>query len=50
MFNQYAEEIELDQEIFDSCLSNEKYIDKIKKDLKNGRDWSFRNILIFYRK
>jgi len=39
MFNQYAEEMKLDQEIFDSCLSNGKYIDEIKKDLKDGQDY-----------
>ena len=39
MFNQYAEEIKLDQEIFESCLSNGKYIDEIKKDLEDGRDY-----------
>ena len=39
MFNQYAEEIKLDQEIFEPCLSNGKYIDEIKKDLEDGRDY-----------
>ena len=39
MFNQYAEEIKLDQEKFESCLSNGKYIDEIKKDLEDGRDY-----------
>ena len=39
MFNQYAEEIKLDQVKFESCLSNGKYIDEIKKDLEDGRDY-----------
>ena len=39
LFNQYAIEMDLDQEIFDSCLSNGKYIDEIKKDLEDGRDY-----------
>ncbi|PBO85014.1 MAG: disulfide bond formation protein DsbA [Thaumarchaeota archaeon] len=39
MFNQYAEEIKLDQAKFESCLSNGKYIDEIKKDLEDGRDY-----------
>ncbi len=39
LFNQYAIEMNLDQEIFESCLSNGKYIDEIKKDLEDGRDY-----------
>ena len=29
----------LEQEKFESCLSNGKYIDEIKKDLEDGRDY-----------
>jgi len=39
LFNQYATEMNLDQEIFDSCLSNGKYIEEIKNDLEDGRDY-----------
>jgi len=39
LFNQYAAEMNLDQEIFDSCLSNGKYIEEIKNDLEDGRDY-----------
>jgi len=36
-FNQYASEIGLEQEIFDSCLKNGKHIEEIQKDLEEGR-------------
>ncbi|WP_026090096.1 DsbA family protein [Candidatus Nitrosopumilus sediminis] len=39
LFNQYATEIKLDEEQFDSCLSSGKYIPEIKKDLDDGRDY-----------
>ncbi len=39
LFSQYATEIQLEQETFDSCLINGKYIDEIKKDLADGRDY-----------
>ncbi|MHA7646882.1 DsbA family protein [Nitrosopumilus sp. S4] len=39
IFSQYATTIQLDQEKFDSCLSNGKYIDEIRKDLDDGRDY-----------
>ena len=38
-FNQYAMDIKLDQEKFDSCLSSGKFIPEIKKDLDDGRDY-----------
>ena len=51
LFSQYATEIQLEQEVFDSCLINGKYIEEIKKDLEDGRKlWSFRNTRIFCRK
>jgi len=37
LFNQYASEMQLEQEKFDSCLRNGKYIEEIKKDLDDGR-------------
>ena len=37
LFNQYASEMQLEQEKFDSCLKNGKYIEEIKKDLEDGR-------------
>ena len=38
-FSKYATQIQLNQEIFDSCLTNGKYIEEIKKDLNDGRDY-----------
>ena len=39
LFSQYATKIQLQQERFDSCLTNGKYIEEIKKDLGDGRDY-----------
>ena len=39
LFSQYATEIQLEQETFDSCLTSGKYIDEIRKDLDDGRDY-----------
>jgi protein-disulfide isomerase len=39
LFSQYAAEIKLDQEIFDACLTNGKYIEEIRNDLDDGRDY-----------
>jgi len=39
LFSQYATEIQLDQETFDSCLTSGKYIEEIKKDLEDGRNY-----------
>ena len=39
LFSQYATEIQLEQETFDSCLTNGNYIEEIKKDLDDGRDY-----------
>jgi len=39
LFSQYASEIQLDQEIFDSCLTSGKHISEIKKDLDDGREY-----------
>jgi len=39
LFSQYATEIQLDQEIFDSCVINGKYIDEIQNDLNDGRKY-----------
>ena len=39
LFSQYATNIQLEQETFDSCLTNGKYIDEIKKDLDDGREY-----------
>jgi len=37
LFSQYASEMQLGQEEFDSCLKNGKHIEEIKKDLDDGR-------------
>ena len=39
LFSQYAATIQLEQETFDSCLTNGDYIDEIRKDLDDGRDY-----------
>ncbi|MFQ5496458.1 MAG: thioredoxin domain-containing protein [Nitrosopumilus sp.] len=39
LFSEYANEIQLDQETFDSCLTNGKYIEEIRKDLEDGRNY-----------
>lgn len=39
LFNQYASEIQLDQDEFVSCLTDEKQIDEIRKDLDDGREY-----------
>ena len=39
LFGQYATKIQLEQEVFDSCLTSGKYIEEIKKDLDDGRDY-----------
>ncbi|EIJ66982.1 DSBA-like thioredoxin domain protein [Candidatus Nitrosopumilus salaria BD31] len=39
LFSQYATEIKLDQEVFDACLTSGKYIEEIRNDLEDGRDY-----------
>ena len=39
MFSQYASGMQLDEELFDSCLTSGKHISEIKKDLDDGRDY-----------
>ena len=39
LFSQYALEIGVEQEIFDSCLTSGKYIEEIRNDLNDGRDY-----------
>ena len=39
LFSQYATEIQLDQEIFNSCLTSGKYIEEIENDLNDGREY-----------
>ena len=39
LFSQYALETGLEQEIFDSCLTSGKYIEEIRNDLNDGRDY-----------
>ena len=38
-FVQYASNMQLDEEEFASCLTSEKHIDEIRKDLEDGRDY-----------
>ena len=37
LFNQYAREMELKEEQFESCLTSAKYVEEIQKDLDDGR-------------
>lgn len=39
LFSQYAAEMKLDQEIFDACLTSGKYIEEIRNDLDDGRNY-----------
>jgi len=39
LFKQYASEMGLDNEEFDSCMDSGKYLDEIKNDLNDGRDY-----------
>ena len=37
LFNQYASELQLNEEKFDTCIKNVKYIEEVQKDLDEGR-------------
>ena len=39
LFSNYATKIQLEQETFDSCLTSGKYIEEIKKDLDDGKNY-----------
>ncbi len=39
LFSKYAKEMQLEQEVFDSCLINGKYIEEIRKDLEDGQNY-----------
>ncbi len=39
LFSQYASNMKLDQESFDSCLNSGKHIPEIQNDLNDGRDY-----------
>ena len=39
IFNQYASEMELNVEKFDSCLRNVKYLEDVQNDLNDGRTY-----------
>ena len=39
LFSQYASDMQLDQETFDSCLTSGKHIPEIQNDLNDGRDY-----------
>ena len=38
-FVQYAKELQIDEEEFTACLTGGKYIDEIRKDLEDGRNY-----------
>ena len=39
LFRQYASSMQINQDTFDSCLTSGKYIEEIRKDLSDGRDY-----------
>ena len=39
LFSQYASNMQLEQKTFDSCLTSGKYIEEIKNDLNDGREY-----------
>jgi len=39
LFSQYASNMQLEQKVFDSCLTSGKYIEEIKNDLNDGREY-----------
>ena len=39
LFSNYASDMQLDQSMFDSCLTSGKYIEEIKHDLEDGRKY-----------
>jgi protein-disulfide isomerase len=39
LFSNYASDMQLDQSVFDSCLTSGKYIEEIKNDLDDGRKY-----------
>ncbi len=50
-FNQYSEQINLEQEQFSSCLSTAKYVKEIQNDLNDGRTYGITGTPgFFYRK
>lgn len=38
-FSQYATDVGLEQQQFDSCLSSGKYLEEVQQDLSDGRDY-----------
>ena len=39
MFNQYSEQIGLNQEQFENCLTSGKYLSEVRNDLNDGREY-----------
>ena len=39
LFIKYAEQVELEKDDFESCISSGKYIDEIRNDLDDGRNY-----------
>ena len=39
LFNNYAAEIQIKQDTFSSCIASGKYLDEIRKDLEDGRNY-----------
>ena len=39
LFNNYAVEMQVEQDTFSSCITSGKYLDEIRKDLEDGRNY-----------
>lgn len=47
-FKDYAKELNLNQEIFDSCLDSEKYSDEVDSDFADGRSYKISGTPTFF--
>ncbi|ABX13566.1 DsbA family protein [Nitrosopumilus maritimus] len=47
-FKEYAEELNLNQEMFDSCLDSEKYSDEVDSDFADGRSYKISGTPTFF--
>ena len=47
-FKNYAEELNLDNEVFDSCFDSGKYLEEVEKDLSDGRSYKISGTPTFF--
>lgn len=48
VFKEYATELNLDQEVFDSCLDSGKYADEVNLDFADGRSYKITGTPTFF--